>query len=280
METTHKEFLRDVWPQVYGSRQNRSILRWPATGVEEQTYHGKEGKEKILCLVVAQERVKGIIPLSETGIKISDTKAVNRGRLLKYIGQEVPFIVIGIDVENERFIASRKAALERLAAQAWPTLSVGMTVEAVASRVYENSVIVEFNGIEAYLPIYEISHGWVDEIFDIIQPGDTFKVKITELDQENERVVVSIKELIPNPWPEASKRYEKNGFYRGTVTGTTRYGVFVELEPGVNALCRHLKTDRFKVKRGDTVAIQVNKITMEKGIGKIGGTVIRLVRKN
>ncbi|MBF7084391.1 30S ribosomal protein S1 [Desulfallas sp. Bu1-1] len=280
METTQKEFVRDVWPQVYSSRQNRSILRWPATGVEEQVLHKKDGeKEKILCLVVAEERVKGIIPLTESGIKISDTKAVNRGRLLKYIGQEVPFIVIGIDVENERFIASRRAALERLAAQAWPNISVGMTVDAVASRVYDNSVIVEFDGIEAYLPIYEISHGWVDEIFDIIQPGDKFKVKIIELDQENERVIVSIKELIPNPWPEAARRYEKNGFYRGTVTGITRYGIFVELEPGVNALCRHLKTNRFEIKRGDTVAMQIDKISMENGAGKINGKVIRLVRK-
>lgn len=280
MESNQKEFLRDVWPQVYGSRQNRTILKWPVTGVEEQILHKKDGeKERIICLVVGMDRVKGIIPLPETGIKISETKAINRGRLLKYIGQEVPFIVIGIDVENERFIASRKSALDRLASQAWPNLNVGMTVESSASRVYDNSVIVEFNGIEAYLPIYEISHGWVEEIFELIQPGDTFKVKIIELDQENNRVIVSIKELIPNPWPEAIKRYEKNGFYSGTVTGITRYGIFIELEPGVNALCRHLKNNKFSVKRGDTLAMQVNRIALDKDAGKINGTAIRLIRK-
>jgi small subunit ribosomal protein S1 len=278
---TRREFFQDVWPDIYKSRQSRTIMKWTVTGVNTYKMTSRDGETReTLCLIVSKDQVMGIIPLEESGIKIDERNAVNKGRLVKYIGQETPFIVIGIDSQNERFIASRKAALQRLASQAWPTLKEGMIVPVTARRVYENSVIVEYSGIEAYLPIYEVSYGWVEEILDIIQPGDVFDVKIKELDAESERVVVSLKDTIPNPWPGAEKRYPKNGAYSGMVTGITRYGVFVSLEPGVNALCRHMRTDRFKVERGDMVAIVVTGINMEKGEGRIQGNVIRIIRKN
>lgn len=278
---SQKEFFHDVWPEVFASRQNRTILKWPVTGVEEVNLRSGENGEnskKIPCLVVSKERVKGLIPLQEAGIKIDEKKTVNRARMIKYLGQDVAFVVIGIDRERDLFIASRRAALEQLKARTWPNLQEGMVVKAVARKIYNNNVVVEFDGIEANLPVWEISHGWVDEIFDIIQPGDEFDVKIIELDSENEKVTVSIKALIPNPWPDAAKRYQKRGVYQGTVTGVTRYGVFVALEPGVNALCKHLRTNKYQVQKGDIVAIQVIRINPDEG--KINGQVMRLIRRN
>ncbi|MCL6557280.1 MAG: S1 RNA-binding domain-containing protein [Firmicutes bacterium] len=273
-----REFFQDVWPEVYSSRQNRKILKWMVTGVN--SYKIRDGEEEVPCLIVSKEQVMGIIPLTEAGVKIDERPVVNKSRLIRYIGQETPFVVIGIDTRNDRFIASRRIALQTMAAQTWPTLKEGMTVTVVARRVYDNSVVVEFNGIEAYLPIYEISYGWVEEILELIQPGDVFDVKIKELDAEKERVVVSLKDVIPNPWPGASKRYQRKGVYSGVVTGVTRYGIFVALEPGVNALCRHMKTDRFKVDKGDVVAVVVNSVKQEGGEGRINGGVIRVIRKN
>ncbi|OPX89476.1 MAG: hypothetical protein A4E53_01553 [Pelotomaculum sp. PtaB.Bin104] len=277
---TKREFFQDVWPEVYSSRQNRNVLKWSVVGVNNYKINTKDGEKEVPCLIVSKDQVMGIIPLEEAGVKVDEKTVVNRARLIKYVGQETPFIVIGIDSKNDRFIASRKAALQRMAAQTWPTLKVGAIVTATARRVYENSVVVEFGGVEAYLPIYEISYGWVEEILDLIQPGDVFDVKVKELDAENERVVVSVKDLIPNPWPGAEKRYQRRGVYSGAVTGVTRYGIFVSLEPGVNALCRHLRTDRFKVEKGDSVAIVITGVKMEKGEGQISGNVIRIIRKN
>ncbi len=273
-----KEFVHDVWPEVFSSRQNRSILKWTVTGVEEQKLRTAEGEKKIPCMTVEKERVKGIIPLPESGIKESDNNKINRNRLVKYLGQDVAFVVIAIDQEQDVFIASRKAALGRLAAQAWTNLKEDQIVEAVARRINDNGAVVEFNGIEAFLPIYELNHGWVEEITDVIQPGDQFNVKVVNLDPENEKVTVSLKALLPDPWPQATKKYKKNGIYQGIATGTTRYGVFVALEPGVNALCQHLKTDKYNVEKGDMVAVRVS--TVDGNKRKITGNVIRLIRKN
>lgn len=87
-----------------------------------------------------------------------------------------------------------------------------------------------------------------------------------------------MKSLIPNPWPGAAKRFEKGGVYKG-VTGVTRCGVFVSLEPGVNALCKHLRTDRFRVEKGDVVAVAVKDVALKGDGGQINGSVARVIRK-
>lgn len=277
-----KEFIQNSWEEVYRSRQTKAILKWPVVGVSEFSIGSGEDKEKTLCLVIGKGNIRGLIPIQETGIKIEEDKPlVNRARLYKFIGQDISAIANGkIDVEGEWFIASRKLALEREAARTWPNLKEGMVVTVAARRIYENSVIVEHGGVEMYLPVYEISHGWVDEILDVIQPGDVFDVKIVRLDPEEGRVIVSLKALIPNPWPGAAKRYLKGGAYQGVVTGVVRYGVFVNFEPGVNALCNHLKTDRFKVEKGDVVAVMVKEVKLDGEEGRIRGSVVRVIRKN
>ncbi len=81
--------------------------------------------------------------------------------------------------------------------------------------------------------------------------------------------------LIPNPWPEAAKRYTRNGTYGDTVSGVVDYGVFVNLEPGVDALCSHFRAG--KVKKGDQVIMAVKKVTPEKQ--QIRGVIVRPLRR-
>ncbi len=266
-----REFAKNVWPEVYSSRQNRSILKWPVIGVEEHTLRFKDGEEKVLCLAVYNNRAKGLIPFQESGVAPGPNKAATRGRLTQFLGQEVEFIVTRIDLENEQFLASRKAALERLSARAWSELAVGSVRTCTARRVHDRYIVVEFDGIEAVLPVSEISHGWVDEVRDIIQPGDVFDVKVKGLDPDKKKITVSVKDLIPNPWPDAATRYAKNASYSATVTGITHYGIFVELEPGVNALLRHHRNEVPNI--GDEVAFVVTSIETKTKNGEVTGRI-------
>jgi small subunit ribosomal protein S1 len=289
-EPVKKEFHVDAWPEVYASRQTRMVLRWPAVAVEEHTIRvrGESNEsvtEKVFCLAVQKGTVRGIIPLQESGVDSTDNKYRNRARLLNLVGQEVAFIVTGIDTENNTFLASRKAVMEALSKSVWRDLGPGMVREAVARRLAFRrkdgayvplGFIVEIDGVEALLPLWEISHGWVDEVSDLIQPGDKFDVKIKSIDPEEERLVVSVKDLIPDPWPGAATRYRPGGYYRGIVTGVVRYGVFVELEPGVSALCRHM---RGIPKKGDTVLIVATDVSLNDGVGRIEGRTVRIIRK-
>jgi len=137
-----KEFHVDVWPEVYASRQTRSVLRWPVVAVEEHEVRlkGEDGEprtEKVLCLAVMKHGVKGIIPLHESGVNPAENRRLTRARLMRFLGQEVDFIVTAIDAQGGVFMASRKAALERLAAATWAELAPGARAEAVARRQLE-----------------------------------------------------------------------------------------------------------------------------------------------
>ncbi|MCL6559755.1 MAG: hypothetical protein K6U74_13360 [Firmicutes bacterium] len=160
METAKKEFFQDVWPEVYASRQSKTILKWPVATVEEY----KIGNEKVLCLAVLKERVKGIIPAPETGVKLDGDTRLNRARLLKLLGQEIAFIVLDIDEPNGIFTASRRIALERLASQTWTNLQEGQVYPVTVRRILKNGAAVELDGVEAFLPVWEMRHGWVEEI--------------------------------------------------------------------------------------------------------------------
>lgn len=289
-EPVKKEFHVDAWPEVYASRQNRMVLRWPAVAVEEHPIrirgeNNESQTEKVLCLAVQKGTVRGIVPLQESGVEPTGDTRRDRNRLLNLLGQEIAFVVTGIDTENNTFLASRKAVMDILSKGAWRDLQPGAVKEAVARRPAfrrKNGVltplgfIAEIDGVEALLPLWEISHGWVDEASDLIQPGDRFDVKVKEIDPEEERLVVSVKDLIPDPWPGAATRYQVNGYYRGVVTGVVKYGVFVELEPGVNALCRHM---RGIPKKGDTVLIVATDVSLNDGAGRIEGRTIRVIRR-
>ncbi|MDN5375464.1 MAG: small subunit ribosomal protein [Thermacetogenium sp.] len=281
IEEVKKEFVENYWPEVYASRQNRTILTWPVIGVEVHSHNNG----KIPCMVVGKDRIKGIIPLPESGVEPAASAALTRARLQSYIGQNVSFIVIGIDRENDLFMGSRAEALKVLQAELWPELKENAVKTATVRRIIrrprndgsvtELGAVVDLGGIEAFLPIYELSHGWVDDVLNLIQVGDVFDVKIIKVDREAKRVTVSLKDMIPDPWPDAARRYTKGGSYKGKVSGVVDYGVFINLEPGVDALCPHPKAGR--VKKGDEVVMLVGKVSPEKR--QIRGVIIRVLRR-
>jgi len=266
------------WADIYASRQNHSILNSEVIGVEEVSLSG----EKVPCLVVGQ-RIKGIIPLKETTVEPGPNKNITRARLSNLIGQEVAFVVIAIDRENDLFVASCSEAANKMASRTWAHLEEGQEKEAIVRRYVRVSdpkpvnlgIVVEIDGVEAFLPVQEISHGWVNDL-SVVPLGEKIKVKIVSIDREKQKITVSLKALLPDPWPGCVKKYLKRGTYMGTVTGIAEYGVFVSFEPGVNCLCRHPKAGR--VEKNDRVAVTVTSVNPEER--KINGFIVRVVRKS
>lgn len=114
------------------------------------------------------------------------------------------------------------------------------------------------------------------DISSQIQPGDVFEVKIIAIDKEKQRIDLSVKSLYPDPWPGCAERYNMNAVYVGTITGVADYGIFIDFEPGVHALCQHPKSG--KLNKGDRVAVMITRITPDDK--KINGVIIRVIRRN
>jgi small subunit ribosomal protein S1 len=267
--------VENLWTEIYSSRQNRSVLDWMVTGVEEYN--------DTLCLVMTKNRIKGLIPLSESGVTESENPKLTKARLSSLLGQHISFIVTHTDKNNNLFIGSRLKATEKLSSNAWNKLAVGQTKQATARRIIKRptddgtsvniGVVCEIEGIEAFLPIQELSHGWVNDVNDLIQPGDTFNAKIIEVDKDKRKLTLSVKALTDGPWPDCVNRYSKNSFYAGIVTGALEYGVFVNLEPGLDAFCKLPKSGR--VHEGDSVSIIITRISAEEQ--RINGVIHRIL---
>jgi len=274
----NKELTNNVWPEVYASRQSKSILNWTVTGVEK---HNDQ-----LCLVVSQDQIKGIIPLEAAGINLIGDEQLIKSRVMGLIGQPVSFIVTKIDKDNNLFTGDRAAAMKTQSERVWETIKPEQIRSVIVRRILHQrnretgvlrikGMFVEMDGVECFIPAHEISHAWIEDETTIPQPGDIVNAYVQKVDPEKQRIFLSLKALAEDPWPSCTTRYNKNAVYVGTVNGVADYGIFVSLEPGVNALCRHMKSGR--VNKGDQVAIAITKVNPEER--KISGAITRVIRK-
>ncbi|WP_223264044.1 S1 RNA-binding domain-containing protein [Paenibacillus sp. IHB B 3084] len=246
-EKLERSSYDEGWAQIYSAKQNNLILQADMVGVEV--------KLDKLCGVVQVGEVRGYIPQEFSGV--TDAHAFRR-----LLGEPVAFKIVTYDRDGDTFIASRQAALEHMEGMTWKWLEQGAVITAVVRSVQAKSLTVDIGGIEVELPVQEFAYGWTEDLRDVVQISDHFKVKVLGLDKEQKKITISKKVLDKSPWPDCSKRYSTKGEYIGIVSGVVEYGVFVNLERGVDALVRHMPFD--KVKRGDRVFLRIVQMDMKK----------------
>ncbi|MFD2658481.1 hypothetical protein [Gracilibacillus thailandensis] len=244
------------WLEIQSAYQNNKIINGELVGFESL----KINQKKEVCGIVWKGNIKGIIPLMESGIDIEDQQAINKYRALS--GKEITFKVLQYDKEANMFVASRKQAREEMADITLRKIDVGYNIHCVIREVYQGHVIGDIGGIDVIIPVFELTYGWIDDLRDHYKTGDHLRVQVTEIDHENREVKVSHKPLLKNPFPDCATRYIKNGEYVGKVSGVQNYGIFVNLEEGVDSLAPHLKFQN--VKKGDKVLVRIVNVDTEK----------------
>lgn len=255
------------WSEIYASRQSGKILTGTLSAVEKY----KLGSKEMDCAIVFVDGVKVIIPFSEMGVK-EDWRLIR-----SMIGAEIDFIVKGIDTENKIAVASRKEAMEVRCKLELPKHKVGDIVLVRVVGVGRDQAYVDVYGVEVAVPKSEIDYGYVHDVADFLQIGDKVPAKITKLDLENMEVEVSIKDAKPDPFENIDNKYRIGGEYLAVVSGTPYYGVFVNLEQGVSALCPLPRWADFHPNIGDKVLVKIKSINKEKR--RITATLVRLVKR-
>lgn len=159
---------------------------------------------------------------------------------ITYIGETFSFKILEFQEDNRNVILSRRALLEEEQEAKVEVLkkqlSVGMDIPAKVRAIQSFGVFVDLGGIDGLIPISEIGWGKVDNIQEIIQAGSEITVRIIALDWEKERLTLSLKALQPDPFLSAAERYPVDSLVRGTIVRLAPFGVFVNLEPGVDGL--------------------------------------------
>jgi small subunit ribosomal protein S1 len=155
-------------------------------------------------------------------------------------GTEVQVRVTKLNRRRGNVVVSRRAILEEelhaKRAQLMETLTEGQVVHGHVKNVTEYGAFVDLGGIDGLLHLTDLSWGRVKHPSDVVKPEQELDVIILKFDKEKQRVSLGLKQLMPDPWVHAADKYPAGGKVKGKVVGVVDYGVFVELEQGIEGL--------------------------------------------
>jgi small subunit ribosomal protein S1 len=156
------------------------------------------------------------------------------------VGKEFDFKILKYNRKRSNIVLSRRAILEKELEEkrstTLATIEEGKVVEGIVKNITEYGVFVDLGGVDGLLHITDISWGRVKHPSELFSIGDPINVKILNLDLENERVSLGMKQLSEDPWSTAAENYAVGSRVTGKVVSLTDYGAFIELEEGIEGL--------------------------------------------
>ena len=156
------------------------------------------------------------------------------------VGKEFDFKILKYNRKRSNIVLSRRAILEKeleeKRSNTLATIEEGKVVEGIVKNITEYGVFVDLGGVDGLLHITDISWGRVKHPSELFSIGDPITVKILNLDLENERVSLGMKQLSEDPWSTAAENYPVGSRVTGKVVSLTDYGAFIELQEGIEGL--------------------------------------------
>lgn len=220
-----------------------------------------EVKDVVKGGLVVDLGVRGFIPASLVEDHFVET-------FDDYKGKMMTFKIVEMEKEKNRLILSHRAVvMEEKEAQKGAVLSqlqVGDEVTGTVQRIASFGAFVDIGGVDGLVHISQLSHEHIDNVSDVLKEGDTVQVKILSVDQDAERISLSIKETLPGPWEGIAEKAQIGAVLEGTVKRLVSYGAFVEVFPGVEGLVhisriahQHIGTPNEVLSEGDQVEVKV-----------------------
>ncbi len=194
--------------------------------------------------------------------------------LERLIGETFKMKIIKMNKKRGNIVLSRRILLEEQRKQlregTLDQMEEGNLIEGIVKNITEYGVFIDLGGIDGLLHITDMSWGRVNHPSEMFAIGDKVKVMVLKYDQEKERVSLGLKQISPDPWVDVDNKYPVDTRIKGNVVSITDYGVFVELEKGIEGLVhisemswsRHVKHPSKIVTIGDEVEAVV--LTLDK----------------
>ena len=240
----------------------------------------KAYNDQATVIGVIDGKVKGGFTVSVDGIRaflpgsLVDVRPVRDTTHLE--GKEVEFKVIKLDQKRNNVVVSRKAVIESEnsadSEQLFENLEEGQIVEGTVKNLTDYGAFVDLGGVDGLLHITDMAWKRGKHPSEVVEVGQTIKVKVLKFDRERRRVSLGLKQLGEDPWIAIATRYPVNTEIEGVVTNLTEYGCFVEIEEGVEGLVHVTEMDWTNknvhpskvVNVGDKVKVKVLEIDEER----------------
>ena len=152
------------------------------------------------------------------------------------IGQTVNVLVIEVDARRRRLILSERLAAVHQRAELLAEIHEGAIRTGVISNIVDFGAFVDLGGVDGLLHISEISWDHVGHPSENLSIGDQIEVYVLDVDRDRERIALSRKRLLPDPWNTVTENLKAGDVTEGTVTHTTDFGAFVDIGSGVEGL--------------------------------------------
>ncbi|MEM7534976.1 MAG: S1 RNA-binding domain-containing protein [Chloroflexota bacterium] len=216
--------------------------------------------------------IRGFVPASHLmDMPRNPTEEQRQSELEKRINKELRLKVIEVDESRRRLVMSEMLAEREYRAkrreEIFSQLSVGDEIEGTVRSMRPFGVFVDLGGVDGLLHVSEIGWNPVNHPREVLKIGDEVNVKIIRIDTENQRIALSRKRMLQNPWESLEERYGQGEVTTARITRVVDFGAFAELEPGIEGLihiseladitiAEPLKT----VKVGDTVDVKILRV--------------------
>lgn len=230
--------------------------------------------------IVPYGRLRGFIPASHLAAL---TRGLNdrqrQQKLAKLRGQKIPLKVIEVDRHRRRLVFSQRDAQKE-----WDELQKGELLDRIqegdvlhgrVSGLRDFGIFVDLGGVDGLVHISELAWHRIDHPREVVKVGDEVDVYVMKIDRDDQRISLSRKKMLPNPWDTIEQRYHMNQLVEGYVTRIVDYGAFAEIEPGVEGLLHLSQLSRGQVenagevvKEGETHLLRV--VSIEKDRQRIG----------
>jgi len=229
-------------------------------------------------LLVEGGNLQGFVPISHL-VKIEcdlgGKMAEEREQLLnQYLASEITLKVIECDPARGRVVLSERAALfgpgRRM--QLLENLLPAERISGTVTNITDFGVFVDLGGLEGLIHVSELSWGRVRHPAEVVKVGEEVLVYVISIDQDRQRVALSLKRLDSNPWETADERYHPGQEFDAVITSVMPFGAFARLEEGLDGLIHvsemSIEDDMIKpsdiVAEGQQVQVRVLHVDAEK----------------
>jgi SSU ribosomal protein S1P len=253
-----KQLVPDPWENIAG--------KYP----EGEKYKGKvTNLADYGAFVELEPGVEGLVHISE----MSWTRKLRHPSQMVRAGDEVEVIVLGVDQDKKRISLGMKQIRPNpwdVVAEKYPE---GTILEGTIKNITEFGVFIGIEeGIDGLIHVSDIS--WTKKIrhpSEVYKVGDVIQAKVLTVDKENEKFTLGVKQLSEDPWSLVPSKYPVGSLIKGAVTNITDFGLFVEVEEGIEGLVHVSEISRKKIKspsevykEGDVIEAKVIHVSADE----------------
>ena len=212
--------------------------------------------------------VRGFLPAS-----LIDVRRVKE--LSAYVGEEIEAKILELDRQKNNIVLSRKAHLEEELSEErqgfLDDLQIGDVKDGKISSIVSFGAFVDIGGMDGLVHVSELSWRHVENPNEIVKVGDTVKVKVLEIDNDKERISLSIKQVKEDPWLDFELHYKENDVVEGEVTKVVPFGAFITIGKGVEGLVHVSEISTEKIDSpelalalGQKVQVKITELDIDK----------------